>query len=301
MTQTEKYIWLLNVIHHSHGGISLKDISEKWKDYMGTTKDLDRSTFTRWREAIQLQFHVTIDSEKRPPYRYYIVNPEDIESDKVNKWLLDSVSMGSTLMNHLDLKDRILLEDIPSGHSHLATIVTAMKANKLLQLTYKGFSKSVSSTFSIAPLCVKLHKNRWYVVGECWYKDKWQRFTYGLDRIVEVNELDERFDYPDDFNAEAYFRDYIGVSRSRNPIAEPIRFRVYEPHKYYIMSLPIHHSQRLLIDEGDYAEFEVKVAPSEEFFMEMLQAGSWIEILSPPEVVEAMKGWVEDLYNIYNK
>ena len=69
----------------------------------------------------------------------------------------------------------------------------------------------------------------------------------------------------------------------------------------YIMSLPLHHSQRLLVDEGDYAEFEVKVAPTEEFFMEMLHGGSWIEVLSPKEVVDQMKGWVEDLYNVYNK
>lgn len=46
--------------------------------------------------------------------------------------------------------------------------------------------------------------------------------------------------------------------------------------------------------------FEVSVAPTEEFFMEMLRGGSWIEILSPVEVVDQMKGWVEGLYNVYN-
>lgn len=61
MTQTEKYIWLLNTIHQSRSeGISLKEISEKWKDYMSTEKGLDRATFNRWKAGIELQFHVNV-------------------------------------------------------------------------------------------------------------------------------------------------------------------------------------------------------------------------------------------------
>jgi predicted DNA-binding transcriptional regulator YafY len=194
-----------------------------------------------------------------------------------------------------------LLEEIPSGRANLATIVSAMKHNHKVQLTYRGFGKIYSSTFAIEPLCVKLYNNRWYVVGDSYPYGERKRNTYGLDRIEETNELKEVFAYPEDFNAAEYFHDYIGVSRWTVPFEEPIKFRVYNPHKYYIMSLPIHHSQRLLVDEGDYAEFEVKVAPTEEFFMEMLHGGSWIEVLSPKEVVDQMKGWVEELYNVYNK
>ena len=303
MTQTEKYIWLLKTIHDaaSRGGISLREIGEKWKDKMSTEKPLDRTTFNRWIEAIGLQFGVTIKPEKRPPYRYYIEDPDTIDKDKVRKWLLDSVSTGTTLLSNLDIKERILLEEIPSGHANLATIVSAMKHNHKVQITYRGFGSFYSSTFPIKPLCVKLYNNRWYVVGECYYKEEWRRLTYGLDRIEDTVELKEEFSYPEDFDAKEYFHDYIGVSRWADPIEEPIKFRVYHPHKYYIMSLPIHHSQRLLVDEGDYAEFEVKVAPTEEFFMEMLHGGAMIEVLEPKGVVDQMKGWVEELYNVYNK
>lgn len=303
MTKTEKYIWILKTIHDSksRGGISLRDISEKWKDKMSTDKPLNRTTFSRWIDEIGLQFGVTIKPEKRPPYRYYIEDPETIDNDKVSKWLVDSVSMGTTLMNNLDIKNRILPEEIPSGHSHLATIITAMKRNHKVQITYRGFGKICNSTFAIEPLCVKLYNNRWYVVGDNYPYGIWHRSTYGLDRIEEAHEINETFSFPDDFDAEEYFNDFIGVSRRVSPIEDPIRFRVYNPHRYYIMTLPIHHSQRLLVDEGDYAEFEIKVAPTEEFFMEMLHAGSMIEVLEPKEVVDEMKRWVNDLYNVYNR
>ena len=303
MTQTEKYIWLLNTIHRSRGrGLSLKEISDKWRDYMAKEKPLDRATFNRWKAAIELQFKVDIKCNKSGGYRYYIANPEDIEDDKVSKWLLDSVSMGTTLMGNLDIKDRILLEQIPSGLVHLAPIVAAMKSNHRLQITYRGFGSYFSSTFPISPLCVKLYKNRWYVVGQCFYREKWQEMIYGLDRIEEARVLDETFKYPEDFNAENFFEGTLGVSLYEKVKIETIRIRVEYPHAHYVKTLPIHPSQKLIVDEnGEYAEFDITVRPTEEVFMEMLRGGALIEVLSPDYVVEQMKGWVNDLYNVYNR
>lgn len=303
MTLTQKYIWLLDIIHKSgESGITFRDISTRWvSDHNLSDRPLDRATFNRWKDGIQEQFKIVIVNEKKPPYRYSILDPEIIEGNKMNKWLLDSVSVGTTLLGNLDIQDKILLEEIPSGRAHLATIVSALKHNHKVQITYRSFGKIYSSTFAIEPLCVKLYNNRWYVVGNSYPDGEQRRYTYGLDRIEETRELKEVFPYPEDFNTKEYFHDYIGVSRWADPVEGPIKFRVYNPHKYYIMSLPIHHSQRLLVDEGDYAEFEVNVAPTEEFFMEMLRGGSWIEVLSPKEVVDQMKGWVEELYSVYNK
>jgi len=299
MTQTEKYIWLLNTIHRA-GEISLKDLSERWKEYMSTEKPLDRATFNRWKEAIGLQWDVNIDCKRRGGYKYYISNPDEIDKNKLKKWLVDSFSVGNALMDALSIKERIFLEQIPSGHTHLTTIVSAMKGNRKLEIEYRGFGKTYSSRFHINPLCLKLYKNRWYVVGENCYYGEWRKTIYGLDRIENVHELSETFTMPEDFDAEEYFADYIGVLRRTNVTAKPIRIRVWEPHKYYIMSLPIHHSQRLIDDKGEYAEFELTLAPTEEFFIEMLHGGSWIEVLSPPKVVEQMKEWVNELYNVYN-
>ncbi len=304
MTQTQKHIWLLNTILRSgERGLSRREISDKWlKDQNLSDKPLDRTTFDRWKNAIQEQFHIKIENENKPPYRYHIANPEVIKGDKVSKWLLDSLSMGTTLMGGIGLKHRILLEQIPSGHEHLATIITAMKSNHRIQITYRGFGSYYSSTFPISPLCVKLYKNRWYVVGQCFYKGQWREIIYGLDRIEEASVLDDTFSYPEDFNAEDYFDGTLGVSLYEKVKIETIRIRVEYPHAHYVKTLPIHPSQKLIIDEeGEYAEFDITVRPTEEFFMEMLHGGAWIEVLSPAHVVEQMKGWVNDLYDIYNR
>ena len=80
MTQTQKYIWLLNTIHQSgECGISLREISDKWlTDQNYSDKPLDRATFNRWKDAIQEHFDLILENEKTPPYRYYITNPETL-------------------------------------------------------------------------------------------------------------------------------------------------------------------------------------------------------------------------------
>ena len=114
--------------------------------------------------------------------------------------------------------------------------------------------------------------------------------------------LDETFKYPEDFNAENFFEGTLGVSLYEKVKIETIRIRVEYPHAHYVKTLPIHPSQKLIVDEnGEYAEFDITVRPTEEFFMEMLRGGALIEVLSPDYVVEQMKGWVNDLYNVYNR
>ncbi len=298
MTQTQKYVWIIKQIYHSRDGISLRELSDRW-EREGNPPIL-RGTFYRWIDAICEQFKIDISHEERPPYRYFIANPEDINDDRMNKWLMESVSMGTTLMGCLDIKDRIMLENVPTANEFLTTIITAMKSNRQVQITFRGFGKIYSSTFPVQPLFIKLFQNRWYMVARRYYKG-WGIRTFCLDRIEEAVILDEKFEMPEDFVPEEYFANTYGVSHVEGEEPYKIVFRVQERQKYYFMTLPMHHSQRLIADEGSYADFEVTLVPTDEFFFEMLKNGSLVEIISPKEVVDLMKEWVNDLYYVYNK
>ena len=45
--------------------------------------------------------------------------------------------------------------------------------------------------------------------------------------------------------------------------------------QYYLNSLPLHHSQRLIEDCGEYADFELYLSPTYDFIMKLLQSGRW--------------------------
>ena len=276
MLQLQKYTWLIDTIRKA-GKISLEEISNRWernKD-LSDYKPLSRATFNRWKDAIFSQFGIIISCQRSGGYLYYIENPSE----------------------NLSLKDRILVSKIPSARNHLATLLEAMRENRVVKITYCGFNKSNSHTFPIEPYCVKLFENRWYVLAHNIHYDDYR--IYGLDRIEDLEITTDTFKLPKDFSASDYFSNYYGIISDSNIKPERIVIRAYRDHIPYMNSLPLHHSQKLLEDSGEYADFELFLAPTFDFIMRLLSAGAMIEVMSPESLRKTLKGWVSDLYNLY--
>ena len=298
MNQLPKYTWLIETIRRA-GKISHKELSEKWQSHkeLSDCRPLSRATFNRWREAIYDQFSIMIDCQKTGGYLYYIANPRDIDDDKLRKWMLDSYAVGNVIGENLSLKGRILVDEIPSGRDHLTTILEAMKDNRVVTITYQSFKKLQSHTFPIEPYCVKLFENRWYVVAHNTHYDDIR--LYGLDRIENVEVTGETFKLPKDFDAEEYFSTAHGIVVGTGEKPEKIVLRANEAHKPYMKSLPLHHSQRLIEDAGEYADFELFLAPTYDFVMRLLSVGSMVEVIEPAHLRRTMRGWISDMYQLY--
>lgn len=272
MNQLQKYTWLIETIRRA-GKISHKDLSEKWercKD-LSDYKPLPRATFNRWRDAIYEQFSIDIQCQKVGGYLYYIANPENIDDDKLKKWMLDSFAVGNTIGENLSLKGRILVDEIPSGRDYLTIILEAMQENRVLMMSYKSFKYDRAYSFPVEPYCIKLHENRWYMLGHNLSRDTVH--LYGLDRIESLEITDKSFKLPKDFDPQSYFTNYFGIVPDQSVKPEIIILRAHKNHKYYLQSLPLHHSQRMIEDCGEYADFELKLAPTYDFVMKLLQVG----------------------------
>lgn len=298
MIQLQKYTWLIDTIRRA-GKISLEEISERWernKD-LSDYKPLSRATFNRWKDAIFSQFGIIISCQRAGGYLYYIENPEDINKNNLKKWMLDSFAVGNLIGENLSLKDRILVNQVPSARDYLAPLLEAMKENHTVTITYCAFGKTKSYTFSIEPYCVKLFESRWYVLAHNVQYDDIR--IYGLDRIEDLKVEESTFKLPKDFSASEYFSSYYGIVTNTNINPEHIVIRAYRDHIPYINSLPLHHSQRLLEDNGEYADFELYLAPTYDFVMRLLHVGAMIEVVSPASLRKTMKRWISDIYNLY--
>lgn len=298
MSQLQKYIWLIDTIRRA-GKISLEEISGRWernKD-LSDYKPLSRATFNRWKDAIFSQFGIIISCQRAGGYLYYIENPEDIDEDELKKWMLDSFAVSNLISENLSLKDRILVTQIPSARNHLATLLEAMKENRVVTITYCGFNKSQSHSFPVEPYCVKLFDNRWYVLAHNVRFDDCR--IYGLDRIEHLEVTDDTFKLPEDFSASEYFSDYFGIVIDKDIRPQRIVIRAYDEHIPYMKSLPLHRSQRLLEENDGYADFELFLAPTYDFVMGLLHVGTMIEVMSPASLRKTMKEWVSEMYEMY--
>ena len=290
-----KYLWLITTIHDA-GKISFEDIASRWNDaYINDLyQPLKLRTFHNHRNAILMQFGVVIECQ-RGSNLYYIDNPDALENDSINKWLLDSFAVSNLLMDNRSISDRIMLEDVPSGRYYLEIITNSMRENRQIVIDYEDFFGNTIQGLKVNPYFIRLFKRRWYVMALVLPEKEIHRF--GLDRIKRVEALDSKFSYPKDFSPQDYYTDYYGVFHEEKPIT--IRLKAYREKPHYLRSLPLHHSQREIESNDEYTIFEYKIAPTYDFIQEILYHANQLEVLSPESFRQQIKAIIQEMYGFY--
>ena len=292
-----QYVWITDTIYHS-GGITLQELNERWvKTELSEGVPMTRLSFNRHRLAIEETFGINIEC-RRKGYQYYIENEEILKSNSLKHWMIDSLSVSNALMESSSLKDRILLENIPSGREYLQPIIHAMKQGKKLRIEYLKFGKQEVRQIIVEPYAVKVFKQRWYLLAN---DNKWEMpAVYALDRIVSLEETDEKFEYPMDFDAEAFFKDCYGVLCGTDDKAQKTVIRAYPPYVNYLRTLPLHASQKELNSTPEYADFELYLRPTFDFRQELLCQGDEVEVLEPKAFREEMRDMAQRILNRYS-
>lgn len=293
-----KYIWVVKTIHRA-GRITLKELNEKWRANVDLSRgeDLPRQTFDRWKSGILDLFGILIDCEQRGGYHYYIANPKELSEGKLRTWLLNTYGTAETLSSDLSIHDRILTENIPSSQDHLSTVLEAMKSNNMLHITFKAFTMKEPKRFLVEPYCVKMSAQRWYMLAR--NTEHKNLRLYSLDRIETVEISNTRFVLPDDFNAKDYFAEFFGIVLDESVPLQTIILRADKYHQNYMRTLPLHPTQREIFACDDYADFELKLRPTYDFYMKLMSFGNMIKVLEPKTLQEEICKWLENTIEMY--
>ena len=293
-----KYIWVVKTIHRA-GRITMKELNEKWRANVDLSRgeDLPRQTFDRWKGGILDLFGILIDCEQRGGYHYYIANPKELSEGKLRTWLLNTYGTAETLSSNLSIHDRILTENIPSSQDHLSTVLEAMKSNNMLHITFKAFTMKEPKRFLVEPYCVKLSAQRWYMLAR--NTEHKNLRLYSLDRIEAVEISNTRFVLPDDFNAKDYFAEFFGIVLDESVPLQTIILRADKYHQNYMRTLPLHPTQREIFACDDYADFELKLRPTYDFYMKLMSFGNMIKVLEPKNLQEEICKWLENTIEMY--
>lgn len=143
---------------------------------------------------------------------------------------------------------------------------------------------------------MKLYERRWYVYGA--KADDPTVKVYALDRVQGVEHTAIRFDLPDGFDPQEHLRHSIGIEKY--PDIEPCKIVIKSFAPEYLRALPLHHSQiEVPSTRSEYSIFMYYLAPTPEFFWEILRHGDRVQIASPKEVKEKMVEIVDKIRNNY--
>lgn len=287
----KRYIWLVDLINRRKY-VSFKEISEAWmRSPLNETGDpLSERTFFNHKDAIAGMFGIEILNDRS--LGFYI-GRSDVGSDETSDWMLHTLCLNNVLHENADMKDRILMEKVPSSERFLTDIISAMRDFRVISLCYQSFRHPEPFCFNVRPYCVKYFKQRWYLLGN---SDLGLRI-YSLDRFVDMEELEEHFEIPKGFDAEEYFGNYFGVIIGEEP--EDVKIRVVPDQVKYFRTPPMHGSQRETAQEDGSSVFSYHIAPTLDFVQEILSHGTDVEVLEPAELRESIADIIAGMASRY--
>lgn len=293
-----RYVWLIDLIMR-YGHISFQDISKHWEISSLNDKGepLAERTFHNHRDAILQTFGIEINNDRT--LGYYILNKEDLEGDGIRKWLFDSISMYNLLNRSTNLRNKILFERVPSSQPWLEVIVNAIAEGKAIEVSYQASWSDKPHTYCMHPYCLKLFKQRWYVIAR---RDEFDNpYVYALDeRMKDIKIMNKKLEIPKDFDAKELYKDYYGVIMD---FVEPekVKIKVDADQVHYYESLPLHETQTIIEQNDEYSIFEYYLAPNYDFKHELLSKGESVEVIEPKWFRDDIKSTIKTMLNRYKK
>ena len=302
-TQYSRFIWIVNTLYIT-GGVTFKELNERWmiSSLNFDKKEIPQRSFNDDKNGIEEVFGIKIGCNASNGYKYFIENLEDIKEDDIKNWLLSSFSVNNMIQESKNLKSRIVFDKIPSGNEYLISIIDAMNSNNVLRFVYQPYYLDTNVDFLFEPYCVKVFKQRWYVIGKNRNNNDKRIERYALDRILKYEVLADKFEFPDTFDSELYFKDSFGIIVDPDDYeVEVVKIKVFDiNHKRkYFRSLPLHSSQKEIEKKDDDSIIEYVLYPSYDFIHELLYHGKEVQVISPKWVVDEIKYIVTEMCKKY--
>ena len=166
------------------------------------------------------------------------------------------------------------------GLDKLSLVIDATSNHQPMSITYRNYKAyGVEESILFHPYFVKQYNNRWFLFGLNHKRN--QISNLALDRIIDAKTTDAIKFVPNtnvDFNH--YFDDIVGVTIPHEEVVKEHIVLQFSKQRFpYVISKPIHHSQKTISE--DECRISIDVMPNNELVAHLLSFGSDVEIVAP--------------------
>lgn len=206
---------------------------------------------------------------------------------KAIKKVLDATNISDDLRKAFSTEAILETESLlaSKGIEMIKELVLAVRQKRVIKFKYKRFEEDTEKDRKLKPLLIKENHELWYIIGLLDHRD--HPITFAIDRITNLIVTEETFDGVS-FNAEEYFKYSFGITVPEGlPIEVQLSFTKDQGN--YIKALPIHETQRILVDSNSELRVSLQVKPSYEFYSKILSYGQAVKVVSPASVVDKIK------------
>ncbi len=168
------------------------------------------------------------------------------------------------------------------GLNYLDQFYQAINNKKALMVTYQSFTAKKARSFLFHPYLLKEYKNRWFVLG--YLDEKQPDFMIAIDRIQKLEVSEEAYMRNRFFNAQKYYKDVIGVTVNKGLPVQEVKLFINKISAPYVLTKPIHHSQKLVEQNDDGVIISMQLRPNLELEQLILSYGGNIKVLGPTKL-----------------
>ena len=188
----------------------------------------------------------------------------------------------------------------PKGIRLLSPLYKHIVHKQTLRIMYQPFDARQPKEFILCPYLLKEFRNRWFLFGS--KQDDLLLFNLALDRIKSVEPTTIPFKENPNFDSEHFFDDVIGVSKNIKNTPRTIKFWANAEQSKYILTKPIHRSQRLISrnEEDGSCIFRIEVVINFEMYSVFMSFGPGVRILHPRKAAMYMRDKFKEALDMYD-
>jgi len=280
--RTKILVELLRKHQSMHRDLLIKEISVKEK------KNLSVRTIQRYVKTLNEDYgivitlnkgntHYYLDEEKSANIESFLSHIEILSTAELIK---SSFNETNNALAFVEFENKATISSIPNFKVILEAIHQALP----ISFGHYSFYHLKEENYTLKPYFLKQYQNRWYVIGET---EKGYR-TFGIDRLKDITVGTKKFKQKTE-EAIDKFRNVIGLNYVDHKM-EKIQLSFHISQKPYIVSLPLHHSQKEInTDNENNFDIELSIHPNFEFRQQVLKYGSLVKIVEPKWLAEEIK------------
>nr|WP_294947051.1 RNA 2'-phosphotransferase [uncultured Mucilaginibacter sp.] len=172
-------------------------------------------------------------------------------------------------------------------------------AKKTICVTYQSFKAREASTFCFSGYLLKEYRNRWFVLGLAHVRHR-PLLNLALDRIQTITAHDDDYIENTGIDFATYYNDVIGVTKSPNQRDVEVVFWIDNTNAPYVITKPLHHTQKLLSEDATGKIFSIRVILNFELERELLGFGAKMRVLGPRILVKQIKAQLKKTLEQYD-
>ncbi|MDQ8004814.1 MAG: WYL domain-containing protein [Pedobacter sp.] len=243
------------------------------------TLDIGFSKRTLQRDLKEIRNLFGVDIEHSKQHKgYYIVHDEN---DNMNfQRMVEAFDTFSSLNMAQDLKPFIHLEkQRPQGTESMYGLLHAIKNLLRIKFDYHKFWEEKPNERIVEPYALKEFKNRWYLIAKDCKSANVRIFA--LDRLSNLSILTLKFTYPLNYSVAKMFNNCFGIIAPDNEPVEEVVLSFTPFQGKYIKTLPLHHTQQILIDNEEECKISLMVNLTFDLEQEILSHGANVKVVLP--------------------